>query len=416
MRELGIEDSSLLAFHMKKLEKLVRKNEKGYYELTDLGWRAYRIIRELELESIAERVGEAVEGPREGPTEREGGVVEVRGAIRYTVTRDMVEKLYQSGKKLRIVDVVVLDFESDIDPEKLDRVLESVEDVVLVSAPPRISGVVKTRCRDVLVISNGTTQIPRISTFVGTIVSDVVDRTLKAVFGSLVKGFIKGATKDLFKGLPKGVIVLGSTRPRVSKTVSDYDPRIVLKIVGGDIELQSSRKVLRVDGEARTASIVRENGSTVVKALDFDGNIAVPTEGVEELVLDLSGGDVRGSLEAPKRFRAAVSGGDIELSIKCPDEAEEIAFEASGGDVYADIDLSRVTKDAAVSADVSGGDVDLTLVVPRDVDVVLDRIDAIGGDVVTNIEPPSSAVSRRPKIRLRLKTSGGDIRLTVHRK
>ena len=416
MRELGIEDSSLLAFHMKKLEKLVKKNEKGYYELTDLGWRAYRIIRELELESIAERVGEAVEGPREGPTEREGGVVEVRGAIKYTVTRDMVERLYQSGKKLRIVDVVVLDFESGIDPEKLDRVLESVEDVVLVSAPPDVSGVVKTKCRDVLVFSNGTTQIQRLPTFIGAIVSDVVDRTLKTVFGTIVKDFIKGATKDLVKGLPRGIIVFGSAKPRVSKTVTDYDPRIVLKIVGSDIELQSSRSVLSIDGEARTASIVRENGSTVVKVLDFDGNIAVPTERVEELLLELSGGDVRGSLEAPKRFRAKIAGGDVELDVKGSSETEEIVFEASGGDIYTDLDLSRVTKDVTVSADVSGGDVDMTIVVPKDVNVVLESIDAIGGDIETDIEPPSSPTAERPKIRLRLKASGGDIRLTIHRK
>ncbi|MDT7861589.1 MAG: winged helix-turn-helix domain-containing protein [Saccharolobus sp.] len=45
-RETNLE-SSALAFHLKKLGNLIKKNEQGYYELTDLGWKAYEIIQVL---------------------------------------------------------------------------------------------------------------------------------------------------------------------------------------------------------------------------------------------------------------------------------------------------------------------------------------------------------------------------------
>jgi len=60
MRDARLEDSSVMAFHMKKLDGLVRRNERGYYELTDLGWRAYKVLRELELESLRDRAEEVL--------------------------------------------------------------------------------------------------------------------------------------------------------------------------------------------------------------------------------------------------------------------------------------------------------------------------------------------------------------------
>ncbi|MCX8136641.1 ArsR/SmtB family transcription factor [Pyrobaculum aerophilum] len=44
MEELGV-DSPTLAFHLKKLAGLVEKNERGFYELTELGKRALKVLQ-----------------------------------------------------------------------------------------------------------------------------------------------------------------------------------------------------------------------------------------------------------------------------------------------------------------------------------------------------------------------------------
>ena len=48
MKELYLESTSKLSFHLNKMEKLVEKRENGVYELTDLGFEAYNIIQAYE--------------------------------------------------------------------------------------------------------------------------------------------------------------------------------------------------------------------------------------------------------------------------------------------------------------------------------------------------------------------------------
>ncbi len=47
MRLVGVEDSGTFGFHLRRLRGLVRKNERGDYELTGLGLRAYKLLRLL---------------------------------------------------------------------------------------------------------------------------------------------------------------------------------------------------------------------------------------------------------------------------------------------------------------------------------------------------------------------------------
>lgn len=52
MKATGIEDSRTFGFHLRRMQKLLKKNEKGEYELNDLGWRAYRMLSNLESKTL----------------------------------------------------------------------------------------------------------------------------------------------------------------------------------------------------------------------------------------------------------------------------------------------------------------------------------------------------------------------------
>jgi DNA-binding HxlR family transcriptional regulator len=45
MEDTGVGDTGTLTFHLRKMAGFIRKNERGDYELTDLGRRAYELIK-----------------------------------------------------------------------------------------------------------------------------------------------------------------------------------------------------------------------------------------------------------------------------------------------------------------------------------------------------------------------------------
>jgi len=45
MEDTDVKDTGTLTFHLRKMAGFIRKNERGDYELTDLGRRAYELIK-----------------------------------------------------------------------------------------------------------------------------------------------------------------------------------------------------------------------------------------------------------------------------------------------------------------------------------------------------------------------------------
>lgn len=45
MKKVGIEDSGTFGFHMRKMHRLLKKNDMGEYELSELGLKAYDMLK-----------------------------------------------------------------------------------------------------------------------------------------------------------------------------------------------------------------------------------------------------------------------------------------------------------------------------------------------------------------------------------
>lgn len=142
MKASGVEDSGTFAFHLKKLLDLgiVRKNERGEYELTDLGKRAFSILKMLSSEVEVFRPG----------VER---LVTVSDTTRYVLTREVAEKLRAEGRKLRIERVAKVVIES-MPRELLESVLESIEDCSIVEAPSELMDIAMARSRGVTIFKD----------------------------------------------------------------------------------------------------------------------------------------------------------------------------------------------------------------------------------------------------------------------
>ena len=58
MRKTGVDDSGTFGFHLRRMQKLLKKNQRGEYELSELGWKAYKILKQLKGEKPVEKVEE----------------------------------------------------------------------------------------------------------------------------------------------------------------------------------------------------------------------------------------------------------------------------------------------------------------------------------------------------------------------
>ncbi|RLG84445.1 MAG: hypothetical protein DRO18_07100, partial [Thermoprotei archaeon] len=149
MKDVGVDDSSVLAFHLRKLRRLVRKNEQGDYELTDLGVKAYKILKELSLgeERKEEEKGEEAKVVIT-KERREGEVIAISDKISLTLTKDMLMSWYKEGKRVVIADVIKLIIEP-VPKEVFKSVIKGIYDVVTVYAPRELSAEVYEKCIDV---------------------------------------------------------------------------------------------------------------------------------------------------------------------------------------------------------------------------------------------------------------------------
>ena len=398
MRDVGVEDSSVMAFHVKKLGNLVRKNEKGFYELTELGWKAYRLLKELELESLSDSVRRVVEERSERVKEvrQENGMVIVENAVLYELTGEDVDRLLSEGRGLVVRNVVRLRIASDVDPEKLRSVLKEVSNVLFVDAPPELKKVVLEKGKNVDVVRN---------TFVRTIIDSVVRSLVPTLMKSLL------SLSDLKR-------IVGTTRIHIAKEVPTARS-LRIDVVGSDISLSIGQgNMVRIEGEGSTASRidVRDVGSDTreIKIVGIDGALTMPISGIENLSLTLKGGDLTGSLSAESRCSIAVIGGDLELDLVIK-RMENLECVVKGGDARMKIDVEDVVNNADIYVDVSGGDAELEMLIPRNVDVHVKELNVSGGDYDLVIEK-SVRNGTEKTINLHLRILGGDAKLTIRRK
>ncbi|MGB9706165.1 MAG: winged helix-turn-helix domain-containing protein [Pyrobaculum sp.] len=98
MEEIGV-DSPTLAFHLKKLAGLVEKNEKGFYQLTEAGERAVKIIKEVEGVRPAEPAAPRAED------------ILLHDRVLLKIDNALLELAKREGRRIRIQDVAIVEVE-----------------------------------------------------------------------------------------------------------------------------------------------------------------------------------------------------------------------------------------------------------------------------------------------------------------
>ncbi len=392
LRELGIEDSSLLAFHMKKLEGFVRRNERGYYELTSTGWKAYRVLKELERESVGDELAKAMEARASSPSEEvkevEEGIVKVSDMIAYTLTPEFIHDLAKRGKKLVIEDVVALDILEDVDKDELSKVLKEIRNVVAIRAPPHLIDVISSRAKEVLAITGlrdrakvvSTTYVPK---FVSGLVSDVVKRTLKSLSiglrGALLTISIPESRKEL-------------------RTHEEVKPKVTLKASGSNVSIYNvGNEVVEVDGrsDASTGDLSTSvsDDELVINVAGANVDVGIPYKGIKELSVDLAGSDLNfEGFRAPSLVKMKLSGSDVsgKLLIK---NLSNLTLSSVGSEVNLDLGIDEVSNRALISIESQGDDINLRIKVPKECLVRLSTPKLLGSELSVSVNGRSVPIN-----------------------
>lgn len=142
MDRVGISDSGTFGFHLRNLKGLVEKNERGEYQLTQLGWKAYDVLKILKgkVEEVKKK-------------EKEWAKKVISDRISFTITKSLLEKLKESRTKLYISNIVRVIIESDVPRELFDEIVEGIEDVVVIYAPRDLIDIIELKSHDIGAIS-----------------------------------------------------------------------------------------------------------------------------------------------------------------------------------------------------------------------------------------------------------------------
>ncbi|ABM80557.1 winged helix-turn-helix domain-containing protein [Hyperthermus butylicus] len=137
MQECGVNDSGTFAFHLRRLQGIVEKMGEGSYRLTGLGRRAYEVLLALMGEG---RLSTREQGGWDG--------IVYGGSYELWLTGRHLD--YAESKHARIVirDVDKLVIASDVEPERFDKLVESIEDVDTIIAPRKLAPMLEAKARD----------------------------------------------------------------------------------------------------------------------------------------------------------------------------------------------------------------------------------------------------------------------------
>jgi DNA-binding HxlR family transcriptional regulator len=150
MNKLDIRDTGTMVFHLRKLEGLVTKNERGEYILTDLGRRAYQIMNQIKTErkEKVKEVSEKIIEKREAETISKTMIISDR--LNLYIDKEFLENIRSSGRKLILRDIVNLAISDDIDPNLFNEIVEEISDVISIRAPKKLRPLIELKSRDVL--------------------------------------------------------------------------------------------------------------------------------------------------------------------------------------------------------------------------------------------------------------------------
>ena len=333
MEDAGLEDSSVMAFHMKKLGPLVRRNERGYYELTDLGWKAYKVLRELELESLRDRAEEVLK--------------EIESRKPAPATKEL------SRPKTRAVIT-----SEDMGGEDALSMIGSIISEVVKTISEAVKGVTPTDIfREVL--SKGRVWIDKSAPPAPNVRIDVIgsDITLTGATNSSIR--IRGTARH--------------ENDAIIKT-SGNEARIKVKGVDGEVSIPEVNTLeILVKGGDLTTQDFKLPPNVSISVLGGDVNLDAVMEKLSNLSASVKGGDVLANIlvkevEQNASVNITVLGGDTHVTLRVPKNTRVVrgSIKVAGGDVGVEVDESLTgagegARTLVINVKVVGGDASISV-------------------------------------------------------
>lgn len=356
MEELGV-DSPTLAFHIKKLGGLVEKNERGFYILTEAGRRALSVVKQLETEAAQSL---------------DIKELELSDRVFLKVGRDLLELAKREGKKVRIFDTAVVEFEKDIPPELFYEVVEEIRDVGVVKTPKHLRPYVETRVRDVGIVTE--------------------------------RGLLSTLLKLVVEVLALGGVKSGVRRRRelveVYRGPLSHGGRVEVEVAGGRVKIFGGpNQVVARCEDARDFEV----GEGRISAEGCEVEMALLE--VKSLSLDVAGGDVEISLSL-SNLKADVSGGVVKADLALA--GGDVEIDLSGGVFTGRLKYSVFEGAASLKLDLAGGVARLKLDLPPEVGLFV-ATESEGGVVRT----PKPRPGGRGVLQTYIKAAGGIVDIAL---
>jgi len=272
MKDLNIDDTGTLTFHLKKLAGFITKTPDGYYELTELGLKAYSLLKSFSKQGVelgraggkeAELSFTAV-GAGAGSVKPDLVILSDRLSLR--VDRELLEKVRSMGKRLLIADVVRVEVDEDVDPRLFEEAVEGIQDVVTLRVPKHLETLAQLKARSVLSIGTSSGK-----------------RSLAMPFASMIAGAVEAMASTVARVLtsltPRLTTKPSESREHMYSTAIESAKALKLSVEGGFARV-SQGDVGRVEVYRRDSCdfdvLIGESGEVKVDLSGCEAYITLP--------------------------------------------------------------------------------------------------------------------------------------------
>lgn len=315
MKRLGIKDSGTLGFHIKKMNKLFKKDDLGEYVLNELGFRAYRLINELEGRESSEEKEEEYED------------IIISNKLNFNYTEELARKFLDEGKRAILTDIITLVIHK-MPRELFDKTVKEISDCVSIKVPRDLYELATLKSDEVLNISvyDGDRGFKKGFSIPGfSLISDILSSVMNSITTLISSTKFTTATKkelfleneisfpekfDLEILLNSGVLELipGDGYMRIWKT-GLREPKVEYKISDDKVDFELERGYFEIYIPRRSVkgSEIRLEGG-VLKIIDIEP---------DELGLNLSGGyaEIKMSTTKPIKIKQKLNGGVLKYNL-----------------------------------------------------------------------------------------------------
>lgn len=365
MKYVGIEDSGHFAFHLRSLQGLIEKDEKGLYRLSQLGWKVYRILKDLY--SGEDEKAKATE------------LFVFRDAISIHVTKELLTRLRERGQKAIIRDAISVTVDDDVDAELFDTVIERIEDVVSLRVPKHLRELALLKCRDVLSISTEDE-----GKFLGLICG--LTKPMSTALSSVLRS-VGTALSSALKSLSLGWIGLGMKEKVLDRSVElRHEADVTVEVGSGSIVLKpgSGRVVVWCEkGKEPSIELTTEDRVLSLVCDVGEVHLELPIEKLRNLKTKVHSGSVKLSINRARLSKLEV---DVDIGTVAIDGSniyiEELSTQIETGTLVVNAVYSSEVSESEVRLRVGVGTIKASLKVPGEVKVRIEPRVEVGTCIV----------------------------------